>query len=468
MKNQTKKKKSTGTIKGVPAEDYMIYWRFSHNALYKHPRSQLDLTDRIAIETGILLGDSFKKIASNLGRHPSTISGEVKRNRTFVKGSFYHGNNCRYASVCAHRNMCGDMNCKRKCSVCALYDCHKYCSLYVPRSCKKIKSPPYVCNRCNQRGSCVLDRYIYSSKFADQNSSSIRSECRSNIHTRGEELDKLDKLLTSLIRKGQPLSHIYAEHQDEIPVSLRTLYNYIEDRHLTVRPLDLRRQVGYRKRKKSRSNEDKLEKGYRIGRTYSDFQNYMSDRSEDLVTQMDTVVGTKGVSQRLLTMILRKNSVMLIFLLPDGKSKSVVDVFDHLEQELGTDTFTRLFPVILTDNGSEFQKADDLEVDDDGVLRTSIFYCDAMASWQKAHLEKNHEFIRYVIPKGKSMADLTPEKVTLLMNHINSTKRPALDGKCPYELVDPDDRDMEKLMLVMKMHLIPPDEVHLRPDLFRR
>ena len=65
------------------------------------------------------------------------------------------------------------------------------------------------------------------------------------------------------------------------------------------------------------------------------------------------------------------------------------------------------------------------------------------------------------------MANLTPEKVTLLMNHINSTKRPALDGKCPYELINPQDQDMAKLMRIMKMHLIPPDEVHLKPDLIR-
>lgn len=467
MKNKTKKKKAKGKINGIPTDDYMIYWRFSHNSLYKHPRSQLDMTDRIAIETGILLGDSFKKIASNLGRHPSTISGEVKRNRTFIGGSFFHGNDCKFAKTCTHRQVCGKSECSRKCSACQIRNCHDHCSSYLPRSCKRPKSPPYVCNRCTQRGSCVLDRYIYSSKLADQNSSKIRSQSRSNIHVKGEDLKNLDKLITSLLKKGQPLSHIYAEHQDEIPVSIRTLYNYIENRQLTARPLDLRRQVGYRKRKNSKSDQDKPLKGYRIGRSYSDFLDFMSDKSEDIVTQMDTVVGTRGVSQRLLTMIMRKNSIMLIFLLPDGTSSSVIDVFDRLEDLLGSDVFSRLFPVILTDNGAEFQKADDLEVDQDGILRTSVFYCDAMASWQKGHLEKNHEFIRYVIPKGKSMANLTPEKVTLLMNHINSTKRPALDGKCPYELVDPSDCDMAKLMQVMKMHLIPPDEVHLKPDLIR-
>ena len=60
----------------------------------------------------------------------------------------------------------------------------------------------------------------------------------------------------------------------------------------------------------------------------------------------------------------------------------------------------------------------------------------------------------------------TQEDMTLLMNHINSVKRPGLGNKSPYELVEEDDEDFKTLMSLLKMHLIPPDEVHLMPDLF--
>ena len=53
------------------------------------------------------------------------------------------------------------------------------------------------------------------------------------------------------------------------------------------------------------------------------------------------------------------------------------------------------------------------------------------------------------------------------MNHINSTRRPSLGNKAPYELVDEEDEDMKALFAFMKMDLIPPDEVHLKPDLFK-
>ena len=154
--------------------------------------------------------------------------------------------------------------------------------------------------------------------------------------------------------------------------------------------------------------------------------------------------------------------------MPDGTAASVKRVFDYLERGLGLECFKRLFPIFLTDNGSEFMKVNELELTEDYEYRTKVFYCDPMASWQKAHIEKNHEYIRYVTPKGKSFNPYTQEDITLLMNHINSTRRLSLGGKAPYELVDEHDEDMHALFSLLKMDLIPPDEVHLKPDLFTK
>ena len=90
------------------------------------------------------------------------------------------------------------------------------------------------------------------------------------------------------------------------------------------------------------------------------------------VVEMDTVKGVRETGKRLLTMIFRKNSVMLLFLMPDGKAESVKRVFDYLEAGLGLDVFRRLFPVILTDNGSEFKHVDGLEYSDELEYRTGI------------------------------------------------------------------------------------------------
>ena len=52
--------------------------------------------------------------------------------------------------------------------------------------------------------------------------------------------------MTRLVKKGQPLTHIYAEHENEMPVCLRTLYNYIDEGALSIKNIDLRRKTGYK------------------------------------------------------------------------------------------------------------------------------------------------------------------------------------------------------------------------------
>ena len=86
---------------------------------------------------------------------------------------------------------------------------------------------------------------------------------------------KLNQLVSPLIKKGQPLTHIYAEHKDELPVSQRTLYNYIGAGMLSLGNLDLRRKVGYRPRKKIyHPSVAFLHQECRQNRTYEDFGLY--------------------------------------------------------------------------------------------------------------------------------------------------------------------------------------------------
>ena len=432
---------------------------------------QMDLTDRVAIETGLCRGESFKKIAKRIGRHPSTVAHEVLENRTYIKGTYFAGKDCRHVRTCAVMNLCDGAEdaCNYRCKHCRGYDCTKMCKRYESVACHKPDKPPYVCNTCKDRKLCIKDKYVYSAPYADAAVSRRRSESRQGIHLTEEQKAFVDELVTRLVKKGQPLTHIYAEHEAEMPMSLRSLYNYIDAGELTIRNIDLRRKTGYRPRKKKYKDignqQGFANQKYREGRTYEDFESRMKYSALSVV-EMDTVKGVRERGKRLLTMIFQDNSIMLMFLMPDGKAESVKRVFDFLEYGLGLERFYRLFPIILTDNGSEFKRPADLEFTEDLTTRTDIYYCDPMASWQKPHIEKNHEFIRYVIPRGKSLNPYTQEDMTLLMNHINSTRRPGLGNKAPYELINEEDEDMWALFSLLKMDLIPPDEVHLMPDLF--
>jgi IS30 family transposase len=442
---------------------------------YYRRSGQMDLTDRVAIETGLCRGESFTEIASKIRRNPRTVAREVQTNRTYIHATYFRGKDCKKVRSCTIRGLCGvsaDI-CHRPCTACGKLDCRSVCDRYESIACHIPDKPPYVCNTCKERRLCIKGRYIYSAVHADAAVRRRRSDSRKGIRLKADEKAFVDELVTRLVKKGQPLTHIYAEHKAEMPISLRSLYNYIDAGELTIRNIDLRRKTGYKPRKKSKGNIlgepgfiEQVQQ-YRKGRTYKDYEKYAKDSVLNVV-EMDTVRGVRECGKRLLTMIFRKNSVMLLFLMPDGTAASVKRVFDYLERGLGLECFRRLFPIFLTDNGSEFMKANELELTEDYEYRTKVFYCDPMASWQKAHIEKNHEYIRYVTPKGKTLTPYTQEDMTLLMNHINSTRRYSLGGKAPYELVDEHDEDMQALFSLLKMDLIPPDEVHLKPDLFTK
>lgn len=279
-----------------------------------------------------------------------------------------------------------------------------------------------------------------------------------------EQLFELDCLLTPLLKQGQSIAHIYAMHKHEIPCSMKTLYNYIDMGIFTARNIDLPKKVKYKKRK-SRRKEPETDYAYREGRTYKDFLEYISANGETPVVELDTVHGSKATGRVMMTMLFRSSTLMLIFLLPDCTQKSVRAVFDRLTDSLGLEEFRKCFPVILTDNGSEFKDPVSLEKTEGGQTRTRIFYCDPLASWQKARLEKNHEFIRRVIPKGQPLDPYTQEDMTLLANHINSTARSSLNNRTPYELAE--FINSEKLLKTQSLERIDPDRVILTPQLFK-
>ena len=429
--------------------------------------SRLTLSERIAIESGIYERLKLSEIAERIGKSPGTISREIRKNSTRITGERVYGKDCNYSRDCKRKNLCGKKDCKRQCVNCKEYDCSELCSKYNNQPCSKLLNPPYVCNVCLERRHCKRDRAYYIAQQADAAAHRRYSESRSKIQTRGEELEKLDETVTPLILKGQPIAHIWTEHGDELGISQRTLYRYVDQGILSFKNIDLRRKVGYRPRKKKKEiSEGFLNQEFRKNRSYRDYLEYMKKHPDTPVIQMDTVKGCREQGKRLLTLHFCDTNMMLMLLMHDGKAETVVEQFDRLTSLIGLEEFRKVFPVILTDNGSEFKHTRALETTNDGKKRTRVFYCDPQASWQKPKIEKNHEFIRYVLPKGKSLNPYTQEDMILLANNINSTRRKMLDGKSPYEVTT--NKSVLNLMEVMGLHIIPPDEVNLTPDLLKR
>lgn len=168
----------------------------------------------------------------------------------------------------------------------------------------------------------------------------------------------------------------------------------------------------------------------------------------------------------MLTLMFKSCDLMLAFLRERNTSQSVIDIFNLMYELLGADCFKTLFPVILTDNGSEFSNPKALEFDAQGIRRTRIYYCDPCASFQKPNVELNHEFIRRILPKGKSFDDLVQPDVDLMMSHINSYSRVKLNDKSPSDMFGflYGSNVLEKLSL----RRIPANEILLKPALLKK
>ena len=426
---------------------------------YKH----LGLADRYVIEGSMNRGYSFKSIARNLDRAASTIAREVKNHRVFVDAVPPVMNDCISRTNCREINMCEEA-CRGRCAYCKEYDCRSICDKYESIHCPELGKAPYVCNSCKKRSLCKRRHAYYTAQRAHTLYLSTLSESRSGVRADPDKLHEIDELIKPLLLRGQSLNHIFATHAEKLGCSRKTIYNYIECRALSTKNIDLPRKVRYRKRKKPKPAY-KYEYSFRQGRTITDHQNFLEFNPNTPVVEMDTVTGKITKGNALLTMVFTESGFMLIFLLPDKTQKSVLKVFDDLTDMLGLDEFRRLFPVFLTDNGAEFKNATALEYTKRNDQRTRLFYCDPQAAWQKPHIERTHQFIRYVIPRHTSLDPFTQDDMTLLCNHINSFSRDRLFGKSPFDVVE---KDVKKLLEALGLARIPPDEIFLKPALLKR
>ena len=59
-----------------------------------------------------------------------------------------------------------------------------------------------------------------------------------------------------------------------------------------------------------------------------------------------------------------------------------------------------------------------------------MFYCNPYASYEKPHVENNHEALRRIMPKGKSMDGLGQADVNLMLPHVNSLVRKEYGDRC--------------------------------------
>lgn len=423
----------------------------------------LDLGMRHTIEHSLNAQLSFKAIGNVLGKDCTTISKEVRLHLVYEKkGAPYRPfNDCvnrrhcyYYGSVC---NECSRK--KNRCASCG--SCTSLCEDYIKEECPRLNKPPYVCNGCDCLSSCTLEKRFYKARYAQSEYESVRSESRSGFNLTEDELEQLDSTISPLLKNGQSLHHILSNNQDSISICEKTAYIYADNGLFSARNIDMPRKVRFRPRK-NKSKELKVDKACRIGRTYEDFEKFHTENPSIPVTELDSVEGKKGCAV-LLTIHFVLPKLQLAFIRESNDSKSVTDIFNHLYEVLNENNYRRILPLCLADNGTEFSNPAAIECDEDGVIRSYMFYCDPSSPGQKGACENNHEFIRRIIPKGVDIGKYTQEDINLMMDHINSYGRPELGDKSPYEMFE--FYYGREILDLLGIHKIPANEIILKPEL---
>ena len=441
----------------------------------KKPR--LTAMERLAIETGLDAGKTPYAIAQELGRPPKTVMREIRgRAVESDKGAVGRVNNrCTHRYECTRRDICVACYQRRsmQCKFCR--QCNSHCPDYIEDRCARLESSPFVCNGCKDRNKCTLRKRFYRNDIAMKNYREVLVESRSGVNVTEAELLKFDELLYRLTKNGQSVHAAVVNNPELFTVSEKTLYRYISGGLLSTKDGDLPRKCMLRPRR-GKGAEHKVDAKCRIGRTWDDYLKFVAEHPGLPLTEMDTVEGTKG-GKALLTLMFMPYGFMLAFLMDEKTAASVSAVFaairDKLVGRFGKDAglaiMTELFFIIVTDNGTEFTLPGEIEKDCEGNRVANVFYANACASYQKPHVERNHEFIRLVLPKGThyflptSFDSLTQDDVDLMMSHINSYVRESANDKTPYDLMTR--KFGVEFADLFNIKRIPANDIVLKPSL---
>lgn len=425
----------------------------------------LTLSDRTTIEAGMKGGRSFKNIAAELGKDPSTISKEVRAHIIICekKDTF---NPCLLRKECSHNgDLCKQCSYKWRhaCNRCKSKGCYTVCPDYVERVCERLTKPPYVCLGCTERHSCRLQRRIYSAKTAQAEYEEKLSDSRQGYASSREDIQRLDEIISPLVKQGQSIHQICVTNADIIMLDEKTIYNYIDAGLLSVGNIDLPRKVRYRVRKKKKPV--RVDKKCHVGRTHDDYLVYIEANPDTNTVEMDSVEGRKG-GKVLLTIYFPNCALMLAFIRDHNDARSVTEVFNRIDKLVGRKNFRNLFPVLLGDRGSEFTDPTSIECDSKGNVRTKVFYCDPQRSDQKGGCEVTHEMIRRILPKGTSFDNLVQDDIDLMMSHINSYIRKKLGNQSAYRLFS--SFYGEKILKKLGIKEIPSSDINLTPKLLQK
>ena len=440
--------------------------------------------DRQTIESCLRRGWKIAQISEKIGRPESTVAREVKKRRIDSdKGARASNALCAHFEGCTRRDVCAvPCGMRKLCRNC--HRCFEACADFLPRTCERLVTSPFVCNGCERERTCPLGKKYYIAKAAQGSYVGILHGSREGVRATDGQLAAINGVFSGCTRRGQSIRNVMANNPRLFPFCERTMYNYVGLKVFDAVRGDLPFACSRRPRK-SRP-QTKTDAKCRVGRAQPDLLSYRLANPDTVghEAEMDGLEGQKADGRYMFTYIFNDTGLAL-GVIRDGKtSADCRAVFDTLWEAAGAALFRKIFRVIITDNGPEFSDPVYIERDplfvplgtnaglewaqvaDPAKYRARVFYADAYSPRQKPHVERVHEEVRRVLVKGCSFASLSQDDVSLVFSHVNSYTRGVLDDGTPYDLFvkahgDEGRRFLDRLGIVR----VAPNEVNLTPSL---
>lgn len=295
---------------------------------------------------------------------------------------------------------------------------------------------PHCCNACKKRwGICHESNYVYKPEYANEEALKDRVITRVGLNMSQEEFQYLDKAIREGLASKRSLYDI-KKGDSSIKVSLGTIYRLIREGKLSSKRYDLPYAVTYKKRK-VQNKKYEYSSNCEIDRTHHTFLDYLSCLRKSpnvFASQLDFLGSIKTDSSMIITLTIPRLHFIIIRKMKSPTSQDVVSFFDRLEENMTSEGYREVFPIVLGDRDPRFADYKGIEFSKlDGAIRSSMFYCDAFRSNQKANVENMNKQLRKYFPKGLSIDSLTNEQVMAINEAINNSRVASLDGSSPKE-----------------------------------
>ena len=429
----------------------------------KKEYEQLNSIQRTQLQTLLKVKKSLSEISKEIGVSRQTLYRELLRNSYTISLD-----KPGIKSSCIHYIECRRNNKSYR------LECPKDCIKYQPGRQSCLKKYPFVCNNCCKRKHCQFLHFYYDSEHASTNYHERISDDKKVPKTNLSKINKINKIISPLVKKGQSIEAILMNHS-EIKFSSLTIRNWIKQGLLDCKLSEFRmtgrripsKQYDYSKKK----NYNRLS-SMKIGHKYNDYRLYLQDHPNSLIVQLDTVIGCIDGNKSILTIHIVNHKFQFGIILEHHTKEEVFDRLSELflklkyfENKTGLAIYSSFTELILTDNGPEFDALLNFCNSDPNI---HIFFCHPLSSFEKGSCERNHVLVRYIHYKGWSFDNLNQDDVDLLFSNINSYPRKSLQNKTPYQSVLDDPRLGKEFLDIINISKVNGDDVILNPSLLKK